>query len=56
MLNKKLYCTEHKIKGTLWDIGTSGSYSLQTSYFAYDPTNKGLAWTPFFVGLDVKLP
>ena len=56
MLNKKLYCNEHKIKGTLWDIGTSGSYSLQTSYFAYDPTNKGLAWTPFFVGLDVKLP
>ena len=56
MLNKKLYCNKNKIKGTLWDVGASGSYSLQTSYFAYDPTNKGLAWTPFFVGLDVKLP
>lgn len=56
MLKKKLYCNENNVEGAVYGVGTYGSYSLQTSYFAYDPTDKGLAWTPFFVGLDVKLP
>jgi len=49
------YYNEDKVEGCVWGIGKSGYYELSTSYLDYD-YEQFWTYTPYFVGLDVKLP
>lgn len=49
------YYNEDKVEGCVWGIGKSGYYELSTSYLDYDD-EPFWTWTPYFVGLDIKLP
>lgn len=55
MRKNNWYYNKDKVEGCVWGIGKSGYYELSTSYLDYD-YEKFWTWTPYFVGLDVKLP
>jgi len=57
MINKKWCYNKKNVEGCVWGVGKSGYYTLNTSYLDYDPDGEiGLAYTPHFIGMDVKLP
>ena len=55
MRKNNWYYNKDKVEGCVWGIGKSGYYELSTSYLDYD-YERFWTYTPYFVGLDVKLP
>jgi hypothetical protein len=55
MRNGKKYYNEDKVEGCVWDVGKNGHYELSTSYLDYDYVDF-YTFTPYFIGLDIKLP
>lgn len=47
------YYDENKVEGCIYGIGGPGHYHLRTNYLDYDP--EGLAWPPYFIGMDIAL-
>ena len=54
MTKNNWYYDEDKVEGCVYGIGGPGDYSLRTSYFDYNP-DKGNAWPPYFIGMDINL-